>query len=165
MDTVALDNVGDIDQIFVDHGDKGRVVLGGKVAKHLVECLNVFATVVGRQGDAGEQHLNVGLFKGSNDHIEIVASLVRWQTAETVVASKFDNGDDWMKLEYLPQVGNGILCGCSAGAIVQDFVVVTALIQVPLQRVGIRLAGSQPEAGRYAVAIANYEWSVGGDDR
>ena len=37
MNAVALDGAGNVDQIFVDHGHEGDVVLGREIAKDLVE--------------------------------------------------------------------------------------------------------------------------------
>ena len=76
MYAVLLDGAGDVDEVFVQHGDEGRVVLRGEIAKGLVEGTDVIRTVVGRKGDAGEQDLDVGGFKRGENLIEIAASLV-----------------------------------------------------------------------------------------
>ena len=72
MYAVLLDGAGDVDEVFVQHGDEGRVVLRGEIAKGLVEGVDVVGAVVGRKGDAGEQNLDVRGFKGGQHGIEIV---------------------------------------------------------------------------------------------
>ena len=47
MNAVLLNGVGDVDEVFVDHGDKGYVVLGGEGTEKLIEGLDVVGTVVG----------------------------------------------------------------------------------------------------------------------
>src|SRR6266568_3194623 len=154
MNSVRLDDVRNIDQALVDHGNKGRVVFGSKNAKDLIERLNVIAAVVGRQGDAGKKNFNVGVFERCYHYVEIAASLVWWYTAETIVAAKFNNGDGGVELKDGAEIGNRIFGGGPTRAQIRYFVEVTALIQIPLQGVGIRLAGSQSVACRDAVAVA-----------
>jgi len=64
VNAVLLDGAGDMDKVFVEHGNKRRVVLRGEIAKGLVEGVDVIRTVVGRKGDAGEQDLDVRISKG-----------------------------------------------------------------------------------------------------
>ena len=64
MNAVLLDGAGDMDKVFVEHGNKRRVVLRGEIAKGLVEGVDVVGAVVGRKGDAGEQDLDVRISKG-----------------------------------------------------------------------------------------------------
>jgi len=53
VDAVLLDGAGDVDEVLVDHGHEGRMMLGGEVAEGLIEGVDVVGTVVGREGDAG----------------------------------------------------------------------------------------------------------------
>ena len=97
VDAVALDGVGNVDQIFVDHGHEGRMMLGSEVAENLIEGVDVVGAVVGRQRDAGEQHLDVGIFKRGEHRVEVAAGLVEGQAAQAVVAAEFDDDDGGMQ--------------------------------------------------------------------
>ena len=65
MDAILLDGIGNIDQAFVNHRDKGDVVLGGEIAEDLLEGVDVVGPIVGRKGNACEQNLDVGRFKAA----------------------------------------------------------------------------------------------------
>ena len=93
VNAVVLDGVGNVDEVLVDHGDEGGVMLCGQIAEELVEGVDVVGAVVGGQGDAGEQDLDVSGFKGCEDLVEITASLVEGQAAEAVVAAELDEDD------------------------------------------------------------------------
>ena len=162
MDAVLLDGVGDVDQVLVDHGDEGGVVLGGEVAEDLVEGIDVVLAVVGREGDAGEQYLYMGGFKSGEHLVEIVAGLVGGQAAETVVAAEFDDYDLRMQEQDGAEAGDGVLGGCAAGTLVVDLVMVAKGVEFLLQVIGIGLAGLEAVAGGDAVAEADEEGVIGG---
>jgi len=61
---VLLDGAGNVDEVFVQHGYEGRMVLRREIAEGLIEGVDVVRAVIGRQGDAGEQNLDVSRFKG-----------------------------------------------------------------------------------------------------
>ena len=88
--------------------------------------------------------------------------LVKRQTPETIVAAELNDDDGGMQRQDGAQGGNGIFCGGAAGAVICYLVAVAAPVQVPLQRVGIRLASLESVARRDAVAIANKQRPVGG---
>lgn len=165
MDAVGLDCAGDVDQVFVDHGNKGRMVLGYKVAEDLFELLNVVVAVVGRKGDAGEQDFDVRVFERGQHLVEVVAGLVGGEAAETVVATEFDDYDFRVKEQDGAEIGDGVLGGGAAGASIAHLVVVAAAVQIPLQSVGIGLAGLEAVAGGDAVAVADQHGAIGGFER
>ena len=75
MDAVLLNGARDVDQVFVDHRHEGCVVLCGQRTEELIEGLDVVGTVVGWQCDAGEQNLDMGAYKRSENLIQILAGL------------------------------------------------------------------------------------------
>jgi len=83
VDAVGLNGAGDADQILVDHGNKGDVVLLGEVAEDLVEGVDVVGAVVGGQGDAGEQYLDMRGFEGVEHLVQVAACQVEGQAAES----------------------------------------------------------------------------------
>jgi len=165
VNAVLLDGVGDVDQVFVDHGHKGGVVPGGQAAENLLEGVNVVRSVVGRQGDAGQQNLDVRAFEGGQDGIQILARLVGGQATEAVVATEFDDHDFGVQFKDGAQVADGVLGGGSAGALVDDLVVVAVAVQLRLKIVRIGLAGLETVARGDAVAEADDDGAVGGKRR
>ncbi len=124
--------------------------------------LDVVGAVVGRQGDAGEQDFDVRVFERGQHLVEIAAGLVEGQAAQAVVAAELDDDDFGMQEQDGAQTGDGVLGGGAAGALIDDLVVVAAAVEVPLQGVGIGLAGLEAVAGGDAVAVANQDGPVGG---
>ena len=119
--------------------------------------MNVVGSVVRRQGDSGQQDLDVGVFEAGEDRIEIAPRLVGRKTAQPVVAAEFHEHDLRMQLQNGGKFRNRVLGGCAAGSLVVDFVLVAAAVQFSLQRVGIGLTRLQSIAGRDAVAETHQE--------
>ena len=155
VDAVVLDGVGDVDEVFVDHGDEGGVMLCREVAEDLVELVDVVGAVVGGQGDAGEQDLDVGGFKGGEDLVEIAACLIEREAAEAVVAAEFDEDDFRVEGQDGVEAGDGVFGSGAAGALIDDFVVEAAGVEVALEGVGVGLVGVEAVAGGDAVAEAD----------
>lgn len=128
MNAVGLDGIGNLNEVFVNHGHKCSVVFGCEVTKNLVERLNVIAAVVGGQRNSGEKHLDVGVAERSEDGVEVAAGLVGRHSTKAVIAAKFDQDDDGMELQYGAKAGDGVFGGGPAGAQVRYFVVVAALV-------------------------------------
>jgi len=122
----------DMDQVFVDHRDKGDVVLGCQVAKDAIEGIDVFLAIVGRQGDAGEQDFNVRAFERGQHLVEVAAGLVGGQTAEAVVAAEFDDDDFGVQEQDGAKACNGVLGGGAAGTLIVHLVVVASAVEIPL---------------------------------
>ena len=162
MDAVLLDDSGNVDEVLVDHGDKGWVVLGGEVAEDLFKGLDVVRAVVGREGDSGEQDLDVRVFERGEYLVEVAAGLVGRQAAKAVVAAELDDDDFGMQEHDGTEVGDRVPGGGAAGALVDDFVVVPAGIELLLQKVGKRLAGLKAVTGGDAVAVADEDGTVSG---
>lgn len=93
MNAVLLDGGGDVDEIFVDHGDEGDTVLRGEIAEHFVECRYVVGAVVGGKRDASEKDLDVSGFERGEDRVEVFAGLIGGEAAKAIVATEFDNYD------------------------------------------------------------------------
>ena len=104
----------------------------------------------------------MSIFKRSQDLVEVLTGLGRWQSAQAVVAAELDDDDLRVEREDGAQIGNSILGGRAACALVRDFVLIAAVVQVALQSVGKRLACLKAVAGCDAVAVANENGPVGG---
>ena len=90
MDAVWLDRAGNVDQIFVEHGDEGSVVFLGQVSVEQFELLDILLTVVGRQRDSGKQGFDVGIFQDRQHGVKVAASFAQGQAAQAVVAAELD---------------------------------------------------------------------------
>ncbi len=64
MYSVLLNCAGEVNKVSVEHGNEGRMMLSSQIAKGLVEGLDVVRSVVGWKSDAGEEDLDVRIFKG-----------------------------------------------------------------------------------------------------
>jgi len=73
---------------LVDHGDERDVMPCGQVAENLFEGFDVVGAVVWREGDAGEQDLDVGLSSVVSNLVEVAAGLGGRKTAKAVVAAR-----------------------------------------------------------------------------
>jgi len=155
VDAVGLDGTWNVNQILVKHGHESGVMPGRQVAVDLLEGVDVLAAVVGRQGDAGEQNPNMRAFERREHLIEIAARLLRGQATETVVTAEFDDHHLRVQEQNGLQVGDRVLGGGSAGAMVRDFVAVAATVEVFLQGSRVGLAGLETVACGDAVAIAD----------
>ena len=123
-----LDGAGDVDKVFVDHGDKGGVVFGGQVAEDLLEGVDVVGAVVGREGDAGEQNFDAGSIQGGQDLVEVAARLVGGQAAEAVVAAELDDDDFRVQEQDGADLDDSVLGGGATGALIGNLVVVAACV-------------------------------------
>lgn len=166
MDSVFLDGAGDVHQVLVDHGNEGgRMLCGVDLAEDFVEGVDVIGAVVGRQGNARKQNLDVGVLERGEDGVEVFASVVDAETAQPVVATEFDDDDGRMGAENLGKMGDGILGGGATGAHIYDVVMVAATVEVLLQVVRVRLALLDAVAGGNAVAVADEDRGVCGEQR
>ena len=157
MNAVGLDAVGHVDEVLIDHGNEGRMMAGGKVAKNGFEGLNVIGAVVRRESDSGQKNFDVGVLEAGEDRIEIVARLIKGKAAQPIIATEFDQYDLGMQLKNGGQFRDRVLGGRAAGSLVVDFVFVAVVVQFTLQRVRIGLTGLQTVAGRNAVAETHQE--------
>jgi hypothetical protein len=165
MNSVFLNGSGHVYQVLVDHRDERGMVLGRKIAEHLVKCADVILPVVRRQGDPGKQHLDVGIVQRSQNRIKILARLLQGKATQPVVAAKFNDHNRRMGLDHRPDVDDCVLRRRSAGAHIRNFVGISPLVKVPLQCLGKGLAGVQTMARSDAIAVANEHGPVGGDER
>lgn len=161
VNAVVLNGAGNVDEVFVDHGNQGDVVLGGQVAEDLFELVDVIGAVVGRQSDACQQDLDVSGFQGGEHLAEIAARLFKRQAAQAIVAAELDDDDFGMQAQDDGQAGDSIFGGGAAGALVFNFIAVAALIEFFLQVGGVRLAALQAVTGSDAVSKADQD-GVGG---
>ena len=155
VDAVALDGAGDVNEVFVDHGDEGGVVFGGHVFEELLEGLDVLLSVVWREGDAGEQDADVGGFECGEHLVEVFARLVEREAAKTVVAAEFDDDDLGMEGDNGAQTAQCVFGGGAAGSLVVDGVVIAGAVEIALKGVGEGLAGFEAIAGGDGVAEAD----------
>ncbi len=135
MDAVLLNGARDVDQVFVDHRHEGCVVLCGQRTEELIEGLDVVGTVVGWQCDAGEQNLDMGAYKRSENLIQILAGLSQRQAAQAIVAPELDDNGLRMKAQDGGQTGDGVFGGGSAGALIHNLIVVSLGVELPLKSV------------------------------
>lgn len=84
--------------------------------------------------------------------VEVMTSLVERQSAQPVIAAKFDDDGFRVKTQNRRKAADSVLGGGSAGSLIDDLVVVALRIELPLQRIGKRLAFRQAEAGGNTVA-------------
>ena len=162
VDAVLLDGAGNVDEVFVDHGNEGGVVPGGEVAKGLVEGLDVVGAVVGRESDSGKQDFDMRVRESRENSIKVVAGHVWGQAAEAVIATEFHDHDFRVQAQDPRKAGDGVFGGGAAGALVADFVVIAAGVEFLLQKVGKGLAGLKAVTGGDAVAVADEDGTVGG---
>lgn len=160
MNAVGLDGVGDIDQILVDHGHDRAVMFGGQIKVDLVELVDVVGSVVGRQGDAGEKHLDVRVFESGDDRFEVAPRLVERKPAQTVVAAELDDHDRGVELEDWAESDHGVLGGGAAGSAVDHFVWVAEPVEIALERGRVGLAAQKSGAGGDAVTETNHQFPV-----
>jgi len=163
VDAVLLNGVGDVDQVLVNHGHEGGVVFGCHIDEHLLEGVDVIGTIIRREGDAGQQDFDVRVFEGGQNGIEILPRLGGGQATEAVVPAELDDDDFGVRAQYGWETGDGVLGGGAAGALVEDFVVVTVTLELSLEKVGIGLAGLESVPGGDAVAEADDDGAVGGE--
>jgi hypothetical protein len=81
----------------------------------------------------------------------------RGQAAEAVVAAEFDDHDFRVQEQDGAEAGDGVLGGGAAGALVDDFVVVAAGVEVAAAGSRDRMAGLEAVAGGDAVAEADQD--------
>ena len=155
MDAVCLDRPGNVDQVLVDHGDEGYVVLGRQRPEDLAEGADVVGSVVGRQRDAGQQHLYVCSRERPENLVEIVLALGERQPTQSVVAAELDNHHLRMKAKDGRQQSNRVFSRSSTGALINHFIMKMLGIKLALQRIGKRLPRRKPVARRNAVAKAD----------
>ena len=101
-------------------------MLGGQIAKDLVEGLNVVRAIIRGERDTGEQDLDMRGLQSREDVIEIAASLVGGQTAESVITTEFDDYNFRVQKQDRADVGDCVLCGRPAGALIINLIVVSA---------------------------------------
>src|ERR1700735_4595168 len=118
MNPVLLDRARNMDQIFVNHGYERGMMLCRRVLEHLLKLVNVIAAVVGRQGDAGEQNLDVRSLQRCPHLVQIPLRLFEWQSAQSVVAAKLDDHNFRVQFEDQMQIGNSVLGGRPAGSLI-----------------------------------------------
>lgn len=155
MNAVGLNCSGHVDQVFVDHGNESNVVARGEIFEELTERLDVIGPVVGRQRDAGEQEFDVRGLKPGEHLVEVAAGLLEGKSSKPVVAAKLHDHDFRVETQDSRKPSDSVFSSSSAGAMVDDLVVVAFGIEQVLQRVGKRLTRSEAATGGYAVAIAN----------
>jgi len=163
VDAVLLDGAGNVDEIFVDHRNERDVMFCSEVLKDLVERLDVVRAIVGRQGNAGEQGLDVSGFESGEYGVQVFASLIGRQTAKAVVAAEFNDDNCRMSLNDGADIGDRVFSSSAARAAVLDLVFIAALVEIALERIRKGLAGLESVARGDAVAVADDGWAVGGE--
>ncbi len=127
--------------------------------------MNVVRTVIGREGDSGQQDMNVSALECGENSIEVLSCLTQRKTAKAVIAAELDKNDCRSKRNDRIQPHHRVFGGRAAGSHIFDLVAVAEFVEVTLQRVGVRLAGSKPIAGRNAIAKADKQWPVSREKR
>ena len=135
----------------------------GKVDENLVKLVNVLWTIVRWKCNSSEQYPNMGAFECSEDGIKVVACLVERKPAKTVVATEFNNSNRWLKRDYGSHPRDRVFRGCAAGPHILYAEVVAKLIQIALQRVGVRLSGPETITSGDAIAKAYEDRPIGSD--
>ena len=104
----------------------------------------------------------MGGLKSGEHLVEVAARLIGGQAAQAVIAAEFNDDNFGVQQQDGAEIGDGVLGGGAAGALVVDSVVVTERIEFLLQVIGIGLAGLKAIAGGDAVAEADQEGAIGG---
>lgn len=165
MDAVRLDRSGHVDQVFVNHRHQGNMVFLCQVAKDLVERMDIVRSVIGRQRDACQQHLDTRGFESREHRVQVLPRLIQREAAQPVVSAEFDNDDGRVALNNRSHIGSGVLCCRSAGPPVVNVVFVAGLLQIALQCRGVGLVWLKSQPRRDAVAIADDRWPFGARHR
>jgi len=160
MNAVRLDRSRNVDQVFIDHRNKGDAVARCKLAEELLKGLNVIRAIIRRQRDSGQQNADVRGFESRKKLVEVAARLIERQSAQAVVAAELDDDHLRIQLENRRQAGESILGSGAACAPVENLVVVARGVQVALEEIGVRLAFGKPVTGRDAVSVADEEMRV-----
>ena len=97
----------------------------------------------------------MGLLERGEDLVEIAAGLIERKAAQAVVAAELNDDDCGMHAQKGRQAGDGVLGGGSAGALIDDLIVIAAMDEDLLQGVRVGLAGIEAVAGGDAVSVAD----------
>lgn len=154
MDAVFLNGAGDRVNACIDIRDHGDVVLRGNLRKYLVELLHVVGSVVGRQSDAGQNHLAPGLQQRADNGVQVTARIGDGDAAQPVIAAEFDNHNGRMQSKHVPEAIDAIFGRVAADSGVDDAVMVAAAVELGLQNGGISMPRIDSVSGRNAVAKA-----------
>ena len=154
VDAVVLNGAGNGVDAGVEHGEQGDVEFGGGETVGFVELVDVVGAVVGRQGDAGEDHLAVGGEQGGEDGVEVAARVGDGDAAKAVVAAEFNDDDGGVEAEDVGEAVDAVFAGVAADAGIDNFVVVAAVVEGGLEVVGPGAARVDAIAGGDAVTEA-----------
>jgi hypothetical protein len=121
-------------------GKQGHVILPGQQRIGLIELADVICTVIRREGDAGEHHLDACAFERRDDVIEVLTSAVDWQSTQAIIAAEGDDDDGRLQREHLIQPFDSILCRVATDAAVHYMVVKAFRIQIAFEKIWIAVA-------------------------
>ena len=136
MNSILLDGAGDGDEVFIDHWHKGHMMPRSKRVENLVEGLDVVGAVVWGKRNSSQQDLDMRGFESGEDLFKITPSLIERKAAKTIVAAELDNDNFGMNAHDGGKSYNGVFGGGSAGALIDDLVVVALGVELALQGVG-----------------------------
>lgn len=155
MNSVWLDGAGKMNEVLVNHGNEGDARARGRLAKDLVKSMNVIGAVIRGKGNAAQQNADVHMQQSRKHFVEILFGGRERQSAQAVVAAKFDDDHGRMQAQDRRKTLHGVFGGGAAGAKVDDLIAIAELVQVAPQRVRVRLAGCESVTGCDAVSKAN----------
>ena len=154
---IRLHHAGDSIDSLEEEGKEGELVLFRDEGVGVGELADVVGAVVGRKGDAGEGDGGSAPFEPGDDDVEVGAGVGDGEAAEAVVAAELDYDDRGLEGDDAVDAGDAILGGVAADAGVDDAVLVSGVVEVFLEEVGVALAGVSAEAGGEAVSEADKE--------
>ena len=155
MGVVGLHHAADPVGSLENEGEHGDVVFLRQQSVGFVELPDVVGAIVWREGNSGENYFCSAGFKCGDDLVEIGAGVVDRDSAESIVAAKFDNDNRWLQSKNAVQALQTIFGCVAADALVDDAIMIAALIEVRLEIVRIALAGIGAGARGEAVAKAD----------
>lgn len=155
VNAVRLNGAGQVVNTRVKHRQQRHVILGGDAAVHLVELVDIGLPVVGRKGNAGQQHLDVRRAQPAREDVEVALGHVEWKAAQPIVAAEFHNNDGRMQGEDPRQAVERVFGGVAAHPGIDDAVVISTRGQVMLKENRVRLARIESMAGGDAVSKAD----------
>jgi len=150
---------------FEEGGDERDLVFGGEVLVQRFELRDECRTVVRRQRHAGEDDARAGALELLYHAREVGLRDGEGDAAQAIVAAEFEHDDGGLFGQRHEDAGEAVLRGVAADAEIDDAIGESAAVQVLLEEVGETLPGVEAEAGGDAVAVADQQGAVGGEER
>ena len=128
-----------------------------QIAINLVEACDVFCSVIRWERDSGQQYANMCGSERIQNDFKVFLSLIKGQTAQAIISAKLHDDNGRVESKHTVQTFDGIFGRSPARTKIHDSIMKSEPDKVALKRCGVGLVRRESVAGRYAVAIANYD--------